>query len=125
MRTCSYPECESLTEGNTDYCGTHNRELRKVKAKLEKGTKARKIDEYSKQVKKWKEGKICALKFHSRCNGPLTCHHKRGRIGQLLLDKKHWLPVCLGHHQYIEEHPTEAREKGWSELRLANEPHQI
>jgi len=125
MKQCTYPDCDRLTEGATDYCATHGREIRKAKTAIERGTRTRRDNEYQKQVKKWKAGKTCALKFHSKCSGPITCHHKRGRIGQLLLDKTHWLPVCLGHHQYIENHPEESYKKGWSELRLANEPHKI
>jgi hypothetical protein len=123
MKTCSYPDCESLTEGNTDYCGTHNREIRKARKQIDTGVKRRREDEYHRKVKRWKVGKVCALKGHSKCFGGITCHHKRGRLGQLLLNEKYWLPVCVGHHQYIEEHPEEAYRNGWSELRLANEPH--
>lgn len=122
MKTCTYPECDKLTEGNTDYCGTHNRELRKQPRKSKFATRA--IEgRYKRRVKTWKQGKICALKSKdSFCRGLITCHHKRGRLGDFLMDERYWLPVCMKHHMYIEDHPEESYKKGWSELRLSNEP---
>jgi hypothetical protein len=40
-------------------------------------------------------------------------HHKRGRVGNLLLDKRHWLAVSRDGHNWIHAHPTEARMRGW------------
>lgn len=128
MRTCTYPDCDKLTEGNTDFCGTHNREARRreklgfapfYKKKLPKGSA------YTKKANRWKDGKKCALHGHSNCVGMITVHHKRGRIGELLMNEKYWLPVCIGHHRYIEDHPEESYRNGCSELRLSNEPHNI
>lgn len=123
MKVCSYPECENLCEGRTDFCGTHNRIMRKTAKPV---VFEKPIDgEYQKKVKRWKVGKVCALKDHSKCFGSITCHHQKGRIGDLLMDERYWLPVCLGHHRYIDTHPTEALTNGWSLLRLANEQHII
>jgi hypothetical protein len=44
-------------------------------------------------------------------------HHKRGRIGQLLTDIKHFLAVCRGCHTRIETNPLWAKEQGYSEQR--------
>lgn len=40
-------------------------------------------------------------------------HHKRGRLGQLLLCKRFWMPVSRKGHQWIQDHPDEARKHGW------------
>lgn len=40
-------------------------------------------------------------------------HHKRGR-GKYYLDDTTWLAVCRACHAYIETHPTEAKELGFS-----------
>jgi len=40
-------------------------------------------------------------------------HHKRGRIGPLLLDWNHWLAVSRWGHEWIHQHPAEARARGW------------
>lgn len=41
-------------------------------------------------------------------------HHTRGRIGRLLCMVRFWMAVCRGCHQWITEHPVEARERGWT-----------
>lgn len=58
------------------------------------------------------------LEAHWRC---LACyghrnaqdvHHARGRISTLLIDRRFWLPVCRTCHNWIQEHPSKARELG-------------
>lgn len=44
-------------------------------------------------------------------------HHKAGRNDNTLRVET-WLPVCRSCHRWIEEHPTEAKEKGFSTNRL-------
>lgn len=45
-------------------------------------------------------------------------HHKKGRTGRLLIDTRYWKAVCRSCHRWIEEHPIEAKEKGFSLDRL-------
>ncbi len=45
-------------------------------------------------------------------------HHKAGRSGQALIDEENFLAVCRSCHDYIEGHPKEAKERGFSENRL-------
>lgn len=45
-------------------------------------------------------------------------HHKKGRVGKLLLDVRYWLAVSRDGHRWIEEHPDEAKELGYSLSRL-------
>jgi hypothetical protein len=40
-------------------------------------------------------------------------HHKKGRIGKLLIDKRYFLAVSRLGHIFIENNPNIAREKGW------------
>lgn len=69
---------------------------------------------YNQLVKVFVKGKICPV-----TKKPATeCHHKKGRIGKLLLDTRYWLAVSREGHKWIEEHPIEAKEKGWSLSRL-------
>ena len=65
------------------------------------------------------------LAEHPRCVFPGGCahpatevHHRKGRVGALLLDEKHWSPLCHDHHAYITEHPAWAYEAGMSERRI-------
>jgi hypothetical protein len=46
-------------------------------------------------------------------------HHKKGRVGELLTDERFFLAVCRPHHNYIESHPFEARDAGYSLSRLS------
>ena len=48
-------------------------------------------------------------------------HHMKGRIGDLLTNEEFFLPVCRAHHNYIESHPIEAKEHGYSLTRLGND----
>lgn len=45
-------------------------------------------------------------------------HHKKGRIGDLLLDTRYWLAVSREGHRKIEENPEWAKEMGYSLSRL-------
>jgi hypothetical protein len=39
-------------------------------------------------------------------------HHKKGRAGKLLMDQKHWLPVCAKCHSRIHAQPALAEKYG-------------
>jgi hypothetical protein len=41
-----------------------------------------------------------------------------GRVGELYLDETHWLALCRACHFYVEMHPKEAKEMGFSINRL-------
>lgn len=40
-------------------------------------------------------------------------HHKKGRIGKLLLHVPFWLAVSRKGHQWIHDNPKESYKKGW------------
>jgi len=66
------------------------------------------------------ENPFCQVKVSHICLTTSTqIHHKKGRIGNLLLDKRYWLAICGACHLYIETHPTKAKENGWSLSRLS------
>lgn len=44
-------------------------------------------------------------------------HHKAGR-GEYMLDQSTYMAVCRNCHQWIELHPIEAKQKGFSVERL-------
>jgi hypothetical protein len=55
----------------------------------------------------------------------------KGRIGYadswardkgitLFLDERYWIPASMEGHEYIEKHPQEAKDRGWSQSRLEN-----
>jgi hypothetical protein len=71
------------------------------------------------------ENKVCPV-----TKQPTTeVHHKQGRVGYadefardndipLLLDERFFLGVSRSGHRWIEEHPEQAKERGWSVNRL-------
>lgn len=53
------------------------------------------------------------------CNSKdITLHHMRGRIGAFLTDKRYFKSLCMKHHRFIEENPSEAIKLGLSQKRL-------
>jgi len=101
------------------------------KRKAIKPFSAKRKDEnaiYSQRRMIFLEGKECAVNEGFEAT---EVHHKKGRQGYadqwakdrgitLLLDERFWLPVSASGHRYIELHPAEAKEKGWSLSRLEN-----
>jgi hypothetical protein len=60
----------------------------------------------------------CGILGSVRVNGmavPLSCdvHHRAGRSGTNYLDESTWLAVCRAEHEFIHQHPSEARRRGW------------
>jgi len=65
------------------------------------------------------ERPMCEAHLPGICTNHSTdVHHKMGRIGELLLNIIYWLSVCRACHDWIENHPKEAREKGFSLKRI-------
>lgn len=48
----------------------------------------------------------------------LQVHHKAGRVGTLLLEKKYFLAVCSICHRKVEDFPKWAKDNGYSIPRL-------
>jgi hypothetical protein len=136
--------CGKICEGDSDYCGTHRRLSRKLKDDsdkekekrnqlIEKAKLKQKIarpqskkvsDKRAEDNKKYAilreqflNGKWCA--YHGHGCIPTTVHHSKGRVGELFLDVRYWVPLCLQAHEWVERNPKEAKEKGLSYSRLA------
>jgi hypothetical protein len=63
------------------------------------------------------ENKICPI-----TKQPTTdVHHKKGRIGSLLLDTRYWVALSREGHKFVEENPLWAKENGFSLDRLSND----
>jgi hypothetical protein len=67
------------------------------------------------------KNKCCNAKLPG-CTGSnpsnLTVHHTRGR-GRYYLDVSTWMCACMSCHHWIEEHPEESRELGFTDSRGA------
>lgn len=75
---------------------------------------------YSKLRKKFLEqNPMCQAHLPGICSTTSTqVHHKAGRVGKLFLDITKWLAVCHHCHVWIEQHPVQAKELGYSLDRL-------
>ena len=95
--------------------------IAKQKRLPSRSSKRIKLDtEYSARRKVFLSLKpMCEAHLPSICTQQSTdVHHKAGRTGELYLDETHWLSVCRACHMWIEEHPSSAKEMGYSINRL-------
>lgn len=81
------------------------------------------LKHYAKIRQKFLLNKWCA--YHGKPCLPTDIHHAMGRVGfaddqeiPLLVDVRYFVPVCREAHLWIEEHPKQAKERGYSESRL-------
>jgi hypothetical protein len=83
--------------------------------------RAREEREYLKRRKEFlAEHRLCTVAMsESHWLAATEVHHRRGRVGTLLLDERYWLAVCHDCHGWIHNHPALAYEYGWMELRTA------
>jgi hypothetical protein len=85
------------------------------KSKINNRSKKRQAQElvYSKLRKVYlnrPENKICPIK-----GVPTTeVHHKKGRIGTLLIEIEFWVALSREGHDYVEDNPVWAKENGYS-----------
>ena len=83
--------------------------MKKMSKKL-----ARLTREYSKlRAEFLLNRQMCHAKIHNCTLKAADVHHMKGR-GKYLLDQTTWLPVCRNCHMWIEEHPQESKELGFS-----------
>lgn len=79
---------------------------RYVQNEIYKVVRAEYLEEYT----------VCEVK---ECMYPSNqIHHKMGRIGELLTDKRYFLAVCQYCHGWIERKPIKAKKQGYSLNRL-------
>ena len=46
-------------------------------------------------------------------------HHKKGRMGEMLIDTQYWMSACMDCHSWIENNVIEAKKLGFSLNRLS------
>lgn len=66
--------------------------------------------------KYFKENPVC--EFPGCMSKKITLHHKRGRCGAFLTDKRWFCSLCPKHHTFVNDNPEEALKLGlvWSRL---------
>lgn len=127
---CEHPDCAHIRltpkEGRTEFCATRNKAIRKQEEEDAKPAKEfkpikRRSDkradqerEYNARVKKFLEGKQCAV-FPG--NVATQVHHRAGRENDMLLDEEFWLPVSDEGHKFIHDNPIYSKNRGFMVLR--------
>jgi hypothetical protein len=127
MKFCIIPDCDNLVEGRTDYCASHNHELRKAERQAKKVQivkPVRKITaKRSKENQEYLKLRDEYLIAYTACevedchNKSTQIHHMKGRENDLLLDVKYFLAVCFDCHEKITKDSNWAISKGYSILR--------
>ncbi len=86
-------------------------------------------DKKQKEDAIYKVLRLVYLKNHPTCEMSIkgictekgtTIQHLRGRCGKYYTDDRYFMSACLPCHMYANEHPEEAIQNGWAELRLKN-----
>jgi hypothetical protein len=82
--------------------------------------KKQKDVEYSKLRKLYLESHpFCEANLPGICTAEATdIHHKSGKIGDDYLDVTNFISLCRSCHLWVENHPIEAKELGFSKNRL-------
>ena len=91
--------------------------MRRTRLRRESGSHRKLRLEYEKEKAKWMyDHPGCQFEVlrDLRCNltYPVTLHHKMGR-GKYLAEPKHFMTLCLNHHQWVEDNKREARRLGY------------
>lgn len=74
---------------------------------------AKRNRDYSKLKAGWLPGRSCegapyAEEWGVECQGVgSTVQHKRGRVGDLLLDTDHWAAMCWPCHHHVDANPAD------------------
>lgn len=89
------------------------------RCRLKSRSTKRRSDEnrYSKaKAEHFKEHPNCAWPQCTRSvrkGHELDIHHKAGRNGPLLYERRYFCTLCRRHHDYVESHLSWARANGW------------
>lgn len=91
--------------------------MKRTRLKPISDKRAKQRAEYRREVRRWLAGRKCEA-----CPRKATeCHHKKGRRGDMLLDKRFWMAVCSSCHSKIENEREWAYEMGYLLKRNAKE----
>lgn len=108
------------SHGKEKYCQSCWYNIEKPKSISPVSAKRRvEMDEYSKLRNVFLIAKpSCEAKLVGCTRVSSDVHHKAGRTGDNYLKVGTWAALCRSCHSYIELHPEEAKELGFSQSRL-------
>lgn len=91
-------------------------EAKPIKIALVSKTRQEALKTYRRRRDEFLKGKTC--EFPGCNNKNVTLHHKRGRVGSFLTDKRFFCALCTEHHKHVEMNPDEAKRLNLSISRL-------
>jgi hypothetical protein len=109
-KNCNHPTC---------YDSEQCRREKKAKLPSKIRPRSKKREKLDRAYVKLREQYLQKNPACEVCGGIASdVHHKRGRVGEDYLNVETWLSVCRSCHRWVEEHPEQALEMGYSESRL-------
>lgn len=109
---CNEPSCYNYQR----YCRLHISGSLKEPKPIAKESKQRKEvnKDYLPAAKEYiKKHPLCKIKS-AVCTGKSQhVHHLKGRIGDMLTDKKYWMPACDKCNSWLEQNDLWARQNGF------------
>lgn len=118
-KICKYETCNNPVFSG-GYCYNHRFLNEKKQKRIKQFSTKREIvnKEYIKNRTVYLQANpLCGARLLDCTLVATDVHHKKGR-GVFFLEQNTWLPVCRSCHQWIEIHPKEAKELGFSSSRL-------
>ena len=76
------------------------------------------LKKYRKVRDEFMANKTCEAKLKGCTIKATELHHAKGKIGELLTDKRYFKALCRNCHSFIEVHPEFAKENGFSLNRI-------
>lgn len=127
-KNCRYKPCgKSFQQYNSlePYCSYQCKKKDKAIKHIKKVSSKREAENqvYSQLRKVFlskPENKWCPvmLQLKNKKVRATTVHHAKGRRGKMLLNTKYWVALSMEGHDYVEKHPSWAKENGYSVNRL-------
>lgn len=123
-KTCNHNSCSNPVFGG-GYCNWHQgyRDDKKVKAKKKQKPISPISKSRAKDLAKYRVARNEYKKDNPNCEFGLCyekgtdIHHKRGKDGSYLYNKKYFMHVCRDHHEYIENNREWSYQMGYLLLR--------
>ncbi|MES2620215.1 MAG: hypothetical protein V4615_05115 [Bacteroidota bacterium] len=109
---CTTPGCYSYGR----YCRRHpGGSLKEPKAIAKESKTRQEVNkDYLPAAKQYiKDNPLCKIKSPVCIKKSQHVHHMRGRVGELLTDKKYWMPACDKCNSFIEQNDGWARANGF------------
>lgn len=125
MRECKHPTC-----GDTCRRPKKERKIYRLKQRTPIKSSRKKIKKISKTrgelLKIYKplsaqykiDNPLCKINSPDCTMFTQGVHHKKGKIGELLIDATFFMPACNSCNDYVETHDAWARQKGFKLSRV-------